>query len=94
MQKTYGATLKLFFIIIFWLLNTEITRGHSWSLVVTRGHSCVLLDKTHFSTVFSTFPLSWGRTLNVLNLNWNSCVLYVLCVIMYSNVRICIAPAS
>jgi hypothetical protein len=50
MQKPYGAILKYFFIIILWLLNTEITRGHSWSLVVTRGHSCVLLDKIfHFS---------------------------------------------
>jgi hypothetical protein len=39
MQKPYGATLKYVFIIILWLLNTEITRGHSWSLVVTRGHS-------------------------------------------------------
>jgi hypothetical protein len=45
MQKPYGATLKYFFIIILWLLNTEITRDHSWSLVVIRGHSCVLLDK-------------------------------------------------
>jgi hypothetical protein len=34
MQKPYGATLKYIFIIILWLLNTEITCGHS----------CVLLD--------------------------------------------------
>jgi hypothetical protein len=38
MRKPYGATLKYFFIIILWLLNTEITRGHPWSLVVIRGH--------------------------------------------------------
>jgi hypothetical protein len=35
MQKPYGATLKYFFIIILWLLNTENTRGHSWSLECT-----------------------------------------------------------
>jgi hypothetical protein len=66
MQKPYGATLKYFFIIILWLLNTEITRGHSWSLVVirghswslvvTRGHSCVLLDKiVHIHVINHSF---------------------------------------
>jgi hypothetical protein len=34
---------KIVFIIISWFLNTEITRGHSWSLVVIRGHSWSLV---------------------------------------------------
>jgi hypothetical protein len=40
MQKPYGATLiKIVFYYYFMTLNTEITRGRSWSLVVIRGHS-------------------------------------------------------
>ena len=29
-----------------------VTRGHSWSFVVTRGHSCVLLDTTIHSAIW------------------------------------------
>ena len=46
--KTQRSHLKIVFYYYFMTFYTEITRGHSWSFVVTRGHSCVLLDKTAF----------------------------------------------
>ena len=66
-----------------------VTRGHSWSLVVTcghswsfvvlvviRGHSCVLLDKTDFHvsqalksgrTIVNILPLSLHYTLDLFH---------------------------
>jgi hypothetical protein len=32
-----------------------VTRGHSWSLVVIRGHSCVLLDKISYVYVDESY---------------------------------------
>ena len=42
MQKTLWSHLKIVF---YYYFMTFKHRNHSWSFVVTRGHSCVLLDK-------------------------------------------------
>jgi hypothetical protein len=59
--KTLASHLKIVFIIIPWFLNTEITRGHSWSLVVIRDHSwSFVVTRGHSWSLVVTRGHSWS----------------------------------
>jgi hypothetical protein len=59
--NTLASQLKIVFIIISWFLNTEITRGHSWSFVVTRGHSwSLVVTRGHSWSLVVTRGHSWS----------------------------------
>jgi hypothetical protein len=55
--------------IILWFLNTEITRGHSWSLVVIRGHSwSFVVTRGHSWSLVCTFRQDHNKTSFVLTM--------------------------